>query len=592
MGLSGALGCESSPSGGSDGGSLAPPAADVVDAGSVRVEPRPEGRFEVIRGALGGDVFRGVALGDCDGDGRLDVVAFGGSTLLALFAGRDGPRFERLPDAPLVQDTTAAVFADLDGDGIDELVLAGSSVQALPGQGRCRYGAPVTLAGPADATAAQVLVTDVNRDGLADISITQGNSERAPHRLLIARGDGAFDEFTPAPTPLAYEHSEPRYIGFGMFYEDLDGDGAVDLFALLDQHRGWFSWGTASGGLAQSRDDAVSEFVATNDAMGLSPIDHDRDGTIDWFVSGVYSRSRLLRAVAPRRFVDVASRAGVDGVGPDFAWGSYSFDADLDGWPDLLVLRQGPEMAPDVLPAPGPVTLFLNRHDGSFAEVSDEAIGLSLNAKGLACGPLSSDGPVGCFAMDRGGPVLLVDGLRSLGGQGLVRLRGTVSAPDGTGARLRVDGVSPPMTFAIGGQSPYGGEHARWLQVPLLERAAATVTIVWPSGIEQRGVSVTAGLATEVIEPTAVTLSRRVAPADGRSDVVVTIAPSLVGARASAASVELLGVGSWVDGPTVDAGGTVRRVLRAPSAPGEARLIVHIDGRPLWVRPRVVFVQA
>lgn len=566
-----------------------PLATDVpaVDTGSPRVEPRPEGRFAVARGVFEGSGLRKVALGDCNGDGRLDAATFGQESSLALYVGREGPRFEQTSDALPQRNSGAGAFVDLDGDGFDDLVIAGEAVEVLPGLGGCRFGPPVTLAGRGDSFAEQVLVTDANLDGRADLSITQRGSASAPHRLLLARGDGGFDEFTPRATPLPFDHTEPGYLGFGMFYEDLDGDGAMDLFALIDQHRGWFSWGEAPGEISQSRDDAASDLVATVDPMSVAPLDYDRDGRVEWFVSGVYNRSRLLRVFAPRRLVDGADAAGVAGEGASFAWGSYGFDADLDGWADLLVLREGPDMGPSMPPVPGPVTLFLNRHDGTFAEVGGDVVGVELNAKGLACGPLSSGGPVGCFALDRAGPVMLVDGLRPRGRQALVRLRGTVSAFDATGARVSVDGASPAMVFVAGGQSPNGAEHARVLQVPLGDRASAAVTVRWPSGIEQRGVVLAADQSTLVTEPAAVALSRRAAPADGRATVDVTVDPRLLGG--AAVSVELTGAGSWVGDATTDAQGVLHRALRAPSAPGEARVVVRVGAQALRVRPRVVF---
>lgn len=549
-----------------------------------RVEPAPDGRFSVTRNALKQSNVSSVALGDCNDDGLLDVVALGQQLSAALLVGRGGGRFEPAPDALPRIGAMTGVFADLDGDEREDLVLVGQAVSVLPGMGGCRFGAPVNVASSEDSL--QVLVTDANLDGRADLSIVQKNSADAPHRLLLARGDGTFDEFAPRPSPLFPQQRHGSYIGFGMFYEDLDGDGAMDLFALLDQRQSWFSWGAQPGEISQSPDPALGSLLATSDAMGVSPLDFDRDGAIDWFVSGIHSRSRLLRTTGSRCLDNVADAAGVAGVGSDFAWGSYSFDADLDGWLDLLVLRQGPEMGPDVRPEPGPVDLFLNRHDGTFASAGDAAIGQSFRAKGLACGPLSVDGTVGCFAMDLDGPALMVDGLRPRGRSGLLRLRGTVSAFDATGARVSVEGAAPPLVLVAGGQSPYGGEHARVMRVPLGDHETALVTIQWPSGIRQRGVTVTAGRLTVAHEPAAVTLSRRVVAADGESAVEVTVDPRALGA--ATATIERAGRGRWGGEATVDALG-VHRVLLAPSQPGEARITVSLDGRALRVLPRVVF---
>lgn len=569
----------------------APTVVDDVTPRAPRVEPRPVGRFSILRDVLPSPPIQSAAVGDCNDDGLLDVVALGRTQPTRLFLGRAGPRFEPAPDALPNSYWHAGVFVDLDGDGRQDLVLASSTVDMLRGEGGCRFAAPVTLARAASEFAAQqVLVTDVNLDGRADLSVTQARSPDAPHRLLVARGDGTFDEFTPRPTPFMLDHTEPGYNGFGMFYDDIDEDGAMDLFAMVDIQKAWFSWGVSPGEILQSRDEALGMLLARCDPMSLSPLDYDRDGRVDWFISGTSSRSRLLRHMGGRRLVDEAVAANVEGVGNDFAWGSYSFDADLDGWPDILTLREGNSVQKSVPPDPGPVDLFLNRHDRTFANAGAATIGLSLRARGLVCGPLTSDGPVGCFAMpDDAAPLLLVNGIEPQGNMALLRLRGTVSALDATGARVSVDGASPPMVFAYGGQGPYAAEHARSLQIPLGAERAATVTVRWPSGIVQRGVSVSAGRSNEIVEPDALTLSARVVSADGRSTVEVTARPRALGAET--ARIELTGAGRWEAEATTDAQG-VRRVLVAPTQPGEARVTVSFDGNSLRIRPRVIFSQA
>ncbi len=556
-----------------------------------RVEPHPMGRFNVIRDVVTATGVQSAAVGDCNDDGNLDVVTLGRDVSPTLLLGRPGPRFEPAPDPLSNSHWRAGVFVDLDGDGRLDLVLATGSVDLLRGQGGCRFAAPVTIAGATSEFAAQqVLVTDANLDGRADLSITQTRSPDAPHRLLIARGDGAFDEFTPRPTPFMLGHKEPGFNGFGMFYDDLDDDGAMDLFAMVDIQKAWFSWGVQPGEIEQSRDEALGMLMARCDPMSLSPLDYDRDGRVDWFVSGTSSSSRLLRHLGGRRLVDEAATASVEGVGVDFAWGSYSFDADLDGWPDILTLRQGNDTDPSVPVVPGPVDLFLNRHDWTFANAGAATIGLSLRARGLVCGPLTDEGPIGCFAMpDDSAPLLMVNAIRPQGAMALLRLRGTVSAFDATGARVSIDGASPPMVFVYGGQAPYAAEHARTLQIPMGDARTATVTVRWPSGIVQRGVTVSAGRANEIAEPEVVTLSRRVVSADGASTVDVTVRPQMLDARA--VSLELTGAGRWQGEATTDAQGT-HRVLVAPTQPGEARITVSLDGNSLRVRPRVIFSPA
>ena len=561
-----------------------PPSADV------RVEPRPEGRFSVAREVFSAENRRrviSVALGDCDGDGLLDALTFGPQADLSVYLGRGGGRFELATVQVAQISGRAGTLVDLDGDGRDDLVAASEAVVALPNLGGCRFGPPRQLAPAAKDFALQMLATDANLDGLTDFSIVPRQAARAPQRLLLARGDGTFDDRSPPPTP--YDPSRrlgPHYFPFGVYYDDVDGDGAQDTFALVDQWQSWFSWGARDGGAR--RDETVTAVLARVDPMSLSPLDFDRDGRVDWFVSGVLSRSLLLWHFGGRDLREAAARAGVDGAGGDFAWGSYSFDADLDGWADVLVRRVGVDPPHPQAPAPGPTELFLNRHDGTFAAAGDAVLDLSARGKTLSCGPSSPRGEVVCFAFEPdAGPVLLVNGLRPRGRQGLLRLRGTVSSPDATGARVSVEGSVRPQLWVYGGQCPYGAEHARVLQLPLGASEAARVTIRWPSGVVQRGVEVRADAVTTASEPAVLTVSPRVLPADGRATAEVVVDPRAAGASRVALALE--GPAVWAGEARTDAAGRLHRTLRAPATPGEARVSVSLDGTALRVRPRVIF---
>jgi hypothetical protein len=98
-----------------------------------------------------------------------------------------------------------------------------------------------------------------------------------------------------------------------------------------------------------------------------------------------------------------------------------------------------------------------------------------------------------------------------------------------------------------------------------------------------------AGRYTTVVEPAAVTLSARVAPADGVGLVEVVVDPASVGA--SRASVSITGAGTLVEAPP-GPDGRLRWAVRAPATPGVAAITVTLDGTPLRLVPRVRFTGA
>ncbi|MFO0623989.1 MAG: CRTAC1 family protein [Polyangiales bacterium] len=547
------------------------------DAARPRVNVVLRGRFEVTeRFSDGRDAV--TVVGDCNGDDRIDLV--NGATLQVQ--GEPG-RFAASP-LPAATGRKVGTMTDLDGDGAVDLVLVGADVVWLPGDGACHFGEPRTLADPTPGEPAQVLVHDVDRDGLTDLTVARQERRDVALQLLVARGDGRFDDRAPPPTPRP-NHLDRPFRTFGTFYDDVDGDGALDLFASLDDDLGWVAWGTAPGALTFAPDLAATTIFSAVSPMSLSPIDHDRDGVFDYFVSGTFGNHLLLHHEGQRVFRDVAPEAGVSVPGSrDDGWGSVALDVNLDGYTDLLVREE-----PDDHQGPGPVRLLINRHDGTFSRAPASVLDEVLKGTSLACADVEADGRVSCFARDTTtrGLVYLRNRLEPEGRWVGLRLQGTVSSPDASGARVTLDGVAPPAVAMVGGQSPSDGEHDRGVILALGGASTASVTVDWPSGIRQRVSGLAPGRYTRVVEPRVLTLSSRVARADGAARVEITVMPALAGAAAVA--LECVGACAW-DGPAVtDAGGAVRRALRAPTVPGEARVEVRLEGVALRVRPRVRF---
>lgn len=277
---------------------------------SPRVEPAPVGRWTVEREIFSPEDrprIAGVAFGDCDDDGMLDLVTIGQQAPLMVYRGLGGGRFVPALAEPPTITSRAATFVDLDRDGAEDLVTADEDVAVYRNLGGCRFAPRRVLAPSTREFALQVLAADANLDGLTDLSVARRASVAAPLRLLVARGDGSYDDVAPALTPYdpAYRMG-PEFYGFGGYFDDVDDDGAPDLFALVDQWQSWFSWGVTPGGLIHRRDEALTPVFARCDPMSLAPIDFDRDGRVDWFAAGVLSQSRLLWHRGGRVFHEVA----------------------------------------------------------------------------------------------------------------------------------------------------------------------------------------------------------------------------------------------------------------------------------------------
>ncbi|MDE2662251.1 MAG: CRTAC1 family protein [Gemmatimonadota bacterium] len=140
----------------------------------------------------------------------------------------------------------------------------------------------------------------------------------------------------------------PETMGSGVVVLDYDGDGWPDLFFV--NSTGWEGRAEDRGArsmLLRNLGDGTFRDV-TREAgldrplygMGGAAADYDADGDTDLYVTAV-GDNRLYRNDGGR-FTDVTSETGTAGNAPDAtdpAWSTASawFDADGDGWLDLLV---------------------------------------------------------------------------------------------------------------------------------------------------------------------------------------------------------------------------------------------------------------
>lgn len=255
-------------------------------------------------------------------------VLVGCASLLLIVCGARAQSFQNPVLIPTPLDPGQIASADLNGDGIPDLVYdtlninaGGSTLHVLLGKGDGTYmdAQDVALTGSICCT---INIADVTGDGIPDLVLGAGNSAAAEIATLTGRGDGTFgapviSTFTP-PSGAAYPTTGTQ-MGIG----DINGDGAADLV------------------VADPRNSAL--YVLTGNNTGNFQ-----------YTSTIF-----------------------DGAGPSEV---FLRDLNGDGHPDIVALG----------PLGGSVVVCLGKGDGTFA--SGTTYNLGAGAEGIALTDLDGDG--------------------------------------------------------------------------------------------------------------------------------------------------------------------------------------------------------
>jgi FG-GAP-like repeat len=215
------------------------------------------------------DGMPGLALGDFNGDGRLDaaLATYG----IGILLGEGDGRFTSFTNCPGGVAYAVAV-ADFNGDGKLDLVTANysySSMSVYFGNGDGTFAPPVNYGGDSSEYHYAVAVGDFNHDGKPDLATVNYYNNSVSVRLND--GSGTYGPETKYKVTFG-----PRALAVG----DFDHDGNLDIVA-----------GQASGAnaLAILRGDGTGLFSAalTNfpgvggSYQSLAASDFDGDGLVD-----------------------------------------------------------------------------------------------------------------------------------------------------------------------------------------------------------------------------------------------------------------------------------------------------------------------
>ncbi len=514
---------------------------------AVNVSGRPDRKRYLLE-----EMGAGVAFFDYDHDGWLDIFLVNGSSFEGFEHGRepisylfhnnrDGTFTDVTRDAGLTHSGwgQGCCVGDYDNDGFDDLFVTYWGKNVLyrnNGDGTFRdISEEAGVAGEPRRWGAACCFVDYDRDGLLDLFVANyvqfdprdapepGGAESCWYNDLPVAcgpqgfaggtnvlyrnlGDGRFEDVTeraglaiprgPADASFTPSNWRPAgSYGMGAVAADFDNDGWPDIYVACDtapsllyrnNHDGTFSEIGIAAGCALNEDGAALA------GMGVGVADYDGDGWLDIVRTNFSDQiTTLYQNNGDGTFYDASLAAGL-GVNTKYlGFGAGFFDADNDGWKDIL-LANG-HVYPSIEGKGLHVTyrqrkiLYRNHGTGRFRDISTQAgegITAPTVSRGCAFGDFDNDGKVDVVVNNLDGPPsLLRNETRNDNHWLLVKCVGTASNRSAIGARVTVTAGPLVQTAEVMSGSSYYSQNDLRLHFGLgSAKGADGVEVRWPSG--------------------------------------------------------------------------------------------------------------
>ncbi len=435
---------------------------------------RGDGTFEDITeraGVRGQGYGQGVAVGDCDNDGKSDlyVTSLGANT---LFRNQGSGVFADVTGKAGVAASgwsTSAGFIDYDRDGRLDLFVVRYLDWDLGKNKRC------------------------GGEGQGLRAYCHPNEFSATTHLLYRNLGGCrFEDVSLKAGFLKFPGK-----GLGVAFEDSDRDGWPDIFVANDsfpqqlfrnRHDGTFEEIALTAGVAYDDDGKVFA------GMGIGVADYNGDGWPDVFVNALANQGYSLFRNAKGIFEYVSASTGLSTISKlHSGWGAGFVDYGNDGEKDIFV-AQGHVMDNIELTQPGirylETPLLLRSSGGKLSDVSAKAgapFGTPMAGRGAAFGDLDNDGAVDIVVAANDGKPRIFQNTAKEHNWLLIDTRGVTSNRDGIGASVHVVGTSGKEQFGfVSTTGSYLSAHDRRVHFGLSkDRGVKLLEIRWPSGLLQ-----------------------------------------------------------------------------------------------------------
>jgi len=278
----------------------------------------------------------GIALGDIDGDGDLDLVEANGrhwpqANYIYINAQNRGLT-KRVQLGAHERTGYTVVLADMDGDGDLDVVQASDKQenQIYFNDGTGQYG-PAHLFGDIQSNTRNIEIADLNGDGALDIlEVCRGT----PNLLFINDGAGRFPGMAQSDIALPVTFGDLSDHTLSVKVADMNDDGQVDLIlANRDGGQNKILLGRANLQFGP----AIPFGSGEDDTRGLVVVDMNGDGRPDIVTANIGEANGVILNKGNGVFHS-SQRFGAD-TGRSYA--VVAHDLDRDGDMDIIVANVG-----------------------------------------------------------------------------------------------------------------------------------------------------------------------------------------------------------------------------------------------------------
>ena len=497
----------------------------------------------------------GVALFDCNNDGRLDIFLVNGAPYpdtvpKGYIPKKSGPAdwdrlyrqkvdgtFEDITEKSGLQgvgyDMGVAV-GDYDNDGYEDVFVTGYGGNHLyHNNGDCTFTDVTQSAGVGgggwSTSAAWV---DLDNDGFLDLIVLRyvtwdwddlwcGEHREGfrlychpdmfpPIPMLVYHNDG-HGHFTEVSHKLGLDKPAKA---LGIAVADYDRDGRIDILVANDSMQEFLFHQRPDGTFQEvglEAGIAVDDNGRTYAGMGVDLADYDNDGWPDIVITDLANQRYAFYHNLRDGTFEYAS--GATGLARETqmhsGWGVRFLDYDNDGWKDLLI-AQGHDV--DTIEKIFPQLryrepmMLLRNVRGEFVDVSSisgDAFQHPWASRGMAIGDIDNDGRIDAVITTNGGAAHLLHNETATANHWItLRLHGHKSNRDGIGAVVKITTAHGSQWETVSTASGYLSASDPRVHFGLCSDAVAqSIEIRWPSGIRQVLENVNADRFLQIDEP-------------------------------------------------------------------------------------------